>query len=89
MERAFRAIVIGIEEYDDARAWKTLRGVREAAARVAAAIGVEPLDLPLGGLKDEAPRALKAAINAIPERATLFVHWIGHGVTSGDQHYLV
>ncbi len=88
MERAFQSIVIGIEEYDDP-SWKTLPGVSQTAARVAKALGGEPLPLPDGGGKNETPRTLKEAIKQIPERATLFVHWIGHGVTAGDQHYLI
>jgi len=88
MERAFQSIVIGIEEYDDP-SWKTLPGVSLTAARVAKALGGEPLPLPEGGGKGETPRTLKEAIKQIPERATLFVHWIGHGVTAGDQHYLI
>ncbi len=47
------------------------------------------MPLPGGGGKDETPRSLKEAIKHIPERATLFVHWIGHGVTAADQHYLI
>ncbi|WP_156254674.1 WD40 repeat domain-containing protein [Sandarakinorhabdus oryzae] len=87
--RQFRAIVVGIETYDDKQVWKTLTGVGQTAARVARALNAEPLALPNGGLKDEAPRALKDAIKAIPDRATVFLHWIGHGVSAGDQHYLV
>ncbi len=88
MERAFKLIVIGIEEYDDP-SWKTLPGVTQTAARVAKALGGEPLLLPKSGGKGEAPRALKEAIQQIPERATLFVHWIGHGVTAANHHYLI
>lgn len=88
MERPFKAIVVGIETYDDTQTWKTLHGVGDIAVRVAMALGTEPLALPEGGLKNEVPQALKAAINALPERATLLVHWIGHGVTA-DQHYLI
>jgi hypothetical protein len=78
MAREFRAIVIGIEEYDDQQTWKRLPGVAATASRVARLLGADPLPLPRGGSKDEAPRALKDAIKAIPERSTLFVHWIGH-----------
>jgi uncharacterized caspase-like protein len=47
------------------------------------------LPLPEGGGKDETPRALKEVIAQVPERATLFVHWIGHGVTAKADHYLI
>ena len=88
MDRPFKAIVVGIEMYEDAQTWKTLHGVGDIAARVARSLGAQPLALPYGGLKNEAPKAIKDAINALPERATLFLHWIGHGVTA-DQHYLI
>uniref|UniRef100_UPI000A5390A3 hypothetical protein n=1 Tax=Novosphingobium lentum TaxID=145287 RepID=UPI000A5390A3 len=90
MEREFRAVIIGIEDYDDTENWRKLDGVRATAARVATALGTQPLLLPHGGRNDEAPRALREAIKAIPERSTLLLHWIGHGVTTGDnQHYLI
>ena len=87
LERAFKPIIIGIEEYDDPF-WKTLPEVSKIAARVAKALGAESLPLPRGGAKSEALQALKEEIKNIPERATLFIHWIGHGVTD-DQHYLI
>src|SRR4051812_26361572 len=88
-QRAFAAVVIGIEEDDVPGPWKKLDGVRDTAVRVARAIGVEPFTLRDGGTAAEAPRAIKDAIHAIPERATLLVHWVGHGVSAGDQHYLI
>ena len=87
IERAFQAIVIGIEEYEDP-SWKRLPGVSQTAARVAKALGGEPLPLPNGGTKNEAPDKLEEAIKKLPERAALFVHWIGHGVTS-EEHFLI
>ena len=47
MTRPFRAIIVGIEDYDRADSWGKLDGVRETAARVAAVLGtsVLPLDL--------------------------------------------
>ena len=89
MDREFRAIIVGIEDYDVPSTWKTLTGVRATASRIAKALGAVPLQLPDGGTKVEARGALTDTINAIPERSTLFVHWIGHGVTAGDRHYLV
>lgn len=59
MKRPFRAIIVGIEDYDRAESWGKLAGIGATAARVASALGTTALALPDGGERTKRRARLK------------------------------
>ena len=87
MSRGFVPIVVAISEYDDS-AWKTLP-VTDIANKLAEVFGAVPLTFSKGASANEVRDIIVKAINDLPDRSTLLLYWIGHGISVGGQHYLI